>query len=149
MYACLNDLTLLVGFTPEQREQLRRALGEERQALFDRPLLFTAREVAWLSRVVWPDLTRVIEADVGLAITERGMTAEAATAWGMETHSAMVALIRRLGRVIERNMATLPGFGEIEPADPVVPSTQDEPDLTTVTLSGNVTPIRSRHRPFG
>jgi len=145
MYTSLNDLTTLVGFTDEQRDQLRRAIGEERQALFDRPFSFTLRELAWISRSVWPQFSRVIEGEVAFAITERGMTPEEATAWGMQSHVALATLIRRAAAVIERELQTLNGLGFLDAhAEPMPPETPQAPPLTDIRVEGNVIQLQAR-----
>lgn len=142
MHASLNDLTTLVGFSDEQRDQLRRALGVERQALFDRSFPIGLREVVWLSRVVWPEFAKVVEADVALAISEHGMSAEAATAWGMESHSAMATLIRRVGRTIEAEMGAFPDLEALEALGVGPPPTPPEPPITSIEVEGNVIAFR-------
>ncbi|MBT9165641.1 MAG: hypothetical protein DDT25_00295 [Chloroflexi bacterium] len=106
MYASLNDLTLMVGFTEEQQDQLRRALGED-QVLFERSFPITVREAVWLAKVVWPQLSKVVDEDVELAISEHGLDTTAATNWGMETHKAMSVLIHRMQRIAVRNTSEL------------------------------------------
>lgn len=112
MYGSIHDFATLVGFSQPQQEHLRRALGEGNQHLYDQAMPVTLREVVWLSKIVWPDLAKVVEADVEMLILEGVMTHDHAAAWGNETHRAMALLIQRMATVAERHVRHLPMVNE-------------------------------------